>query len=564
VTTSSIDQSLTALLEPTEVDARPWWRRRSLVVGATATLVIVLVVALATGAVGSSGTSYRTASVTRRAVDSELTEVATIEPVSQATVGFPTSGTVTTVAVDVGDEVAAGATLAQLDTTTLEANLHTAEQTLAQAQLTLANGLAGEKSSGATGGTSGTSGNSNSTGSARNDAAVTASGAPRVVLTAASSNPQLVAAQQAVLQAQQAVDTGVTAASTAYDDAVSVCTAENADPTACQGALQTALTAQKDLQTAQHQLVDASVAYDGLLAQQADQNQSGGGTTPPSGTTPAGGSTGSTPSGGGADSSGGQSSGGQSSGGSSSRSGGATTQSPSSADLVSYQKAVDAAASQVAVAKQAIAQATITTPIAGQVVAVTLKPGQSVSDATTQNIVVQGSGGLEATTTVSVDDVPKVKVGQLAFVHPDGSSKTLRGSVAVVAVAPASSSSTNYQVTVSLDDPQVKLNNGSTGTVSIVTDQSATGLAVPTSAVTTVGNRHLVTVLDGGDATRVEVTVGVIGREWTSITSGLHAGDEVVLANLDQDLPSSATQSSNSNTGGNFPGGGTFRFNRGN
>jgi hypothetical protein len=191
------------------------------------------------------------------------------------------------------------------------------------------------------------------------------------------------------------------------------------------------------------------------------------------------------------------------------------------------------------------------------VVAVNLSVGESVSDATTQNIVVQGAGGMEATTTVGVDDVSKVKVGQRAYVTPDGTSKRLPASVSTVSAAPISSSSTDYRVTIALDDPDVSVNNGSTGTVSIVTDQSDSGLAVPTSAISTTGDQHFVTVVDGGSTRRVAVQVGVAGREWTSITSGLTAGQVVVLADLDKALPSSATESSGNDNGGfTFPGGG--------
>ncbi len=90
--------SLDALLTPSDRSAaggaggarssqRPWL------------LVVVVIVAFATGALGSSGASYSTATVTRRAVDAELTSVATIEPVSQASVGFPISGTVKSISV---------------------------------------------------------------------------------------------------------------------------------------------------------------------------------------------------------------------------------------------------------------------------------------------------------------------------------------------------------------------------------------------------------------------------------------------------------------------------------
>ncbi len=532
------DYSLEALLEPSDGAARSWWRRRGWFVAIGVLLVVALIAVLSTGAIGSSGASYRTATVTRRAVDSQLTSVATIEPVSQASIGFPTSGTVKSISVQVGDEVAAGNKLAQLDTTSLETQLHSAQADLAQAQLTLQDGLNGKKASGApTGGSGGT-----------NVSPAAATSGNRIVVAVASSDPELQAAQQAVLQAQQNVDTALATASTAYENAVSVCSADPPDATACQNALDAALNAQKEVQTAQTQLVDASVAYDKLLSQRAAQ--SGGNSAPSGGSTPpSSGAESTSPStGGSAPSSGGS---GFSAGG-----GAATSQSPSSADLVSYQKAVDAATSKVAVAQQALDQATITTPIAGKVVAVNMKVGGSVSDASTQNIVVQGAGGLEATTTVGVDDVAKLKVGQRASVMPDGSSKVLQGSVAAVGAAPVSSDSTNYQVTIALDDANVSVNNGSTGTVNVVTEQSASGLAVPTSAISAIGSQHFVTVDDGGSTRQVLVQAGVVGREWTSITSGLTAGQKVVLADLSNALPSSATQSSGNTGRITLPGGG--------
>ena len=536
--------SLDALLAPGVGARRAWWRRRSALVAAAVVIVVVVIVAFATGALGSSGASYRTATVTRRAVDSVLTQVATIEPVSQASVGFPTSGMVGSISVQVGDQVAAGADLAQLDTESLEADLHSAQAELAQAQLTLENGLHGQKSGSSPTGGSGGTGDSGTFSSTSSDGA-------RIVLTATSTDPELAAAQQAVLQAQQHVDAALAIASTAYENAVAVCSADPPDTTACEDALDIALDAQKDVQTAQHQLVDASVAYGELLGERAapdgDTSNRSDGSTPTEGSAP--------------DSSASPSS----EGSSPSSDGSATAQAPSAADLVSYQKAVDAATAQVAVAQQALDQATITTPIAGTVVAVNMSIGEAVSDATTQHIVVQGAGGLEATTTVGVEEVATVKVGQRASVTPDGSSKRLDGTVSVVSAAPISSDSTDYRVTIALHDPEVSINNGSTGTVNIVTEQSDTGLAVPTSAVSTIGTGHVVTLDDGGSTRQVAVQVGVVGEEWTSITSGVTAGQEVVLADLDQPLPGSATESSGNDDGDvMFPGGGgggpTFRI----
>ena len=134
---------------------------------------------------------------------------------------------------------------------------------------------------------------------------------------------------------------------------------------------------------------------------------------------------------------------------------------------------------------------------------------------------------------------------------PDGSHDALPGKVVAISVAPASSSTTStlYRVTIGLTDPNAKLDNGATGSVSIVTKDARAALAVPTSAVITTGNRHVVTVMEGGTATPVAVQVGVVGNTWTEITHGISRGQQVVLADASAALPSSATVSAGSTAG---------------
>jgi HlyD family secretion protein len=321
---------------------------------------------------------------------------------------------------------------------------------------------------------------------------------------------------------------------------------------ACQQALNDVLTAQKAVQTAQASLVDASKTYDQLLAQRAANAGSG---STPSGSTPSAGTTGDAGAGGSGTTSGPTS-------GGFSGSTGSSGSAPSSSDLVAFQKAVDAAQDQVAVAQQELAQATIASPIEGTVVAVTLAPGDSVSAAsTTANVVVKGNGGFQATTSVSVTKIAKVKVGQSATVLPDGAKTPVTGTVVAISAAPTSStsSSTTYRVAVALDATKETLQNGATADLTIVTDATKSGLAVPTSAITTAGSRHTVTVLDGDGTRVVTVQVGAVGPTWTVVKSGLQRGQQVVLADNGTPLPNSATSSSNSTTGtGNFPGGGSF------
>ena len=448
----------------------------------------------------------------------------------------------------VGDTVAAGQQLASLDTASLSATLTEKQATLAQAELTLHQALNGESVTPSGGGNIRTTSTSTGTSSA-------------IVLTAATvapgGNPQLAQAQQAVLDAQKQVDQALAAADQAMATANSTCeaagvgtttsssssttttTASATDPIdACKQALDDVHTAQAAVSTAQKQLATASSQLDALLAQQATTGGSGGtgttGGTPNSGSVPSG----------------------------------SAGSSPSSADLVKYQKAVDAAEVEVTAAQQAVAQATIVSPIAGTVVAVNLAVGDEVSaGSSTANIVISGPGGYEVTTNLSVDDIRHVSVGQQALVRMDGTGKALVGKVVAISEAPSSSSSsttTTYRVTVSLEHPGTELRNGATGTVSIVTGTSSASVAVPTSAVTTSGSRHTVDVLDGDTTRTVQVQVGVMGSRWTEITGGVRAGQTVVLATISEPLPDSATSSSNSNSGGggriSFPGGGLPGF----
>lgn len=605
---------------------RPHRLRRVAVGGAAVAALLVGGVAVSANA-SSEGGGLRTATAATRSVEQVLDSVGTIEPVSQAAVAFPVGGTVSDVFVKEGDAVVVGSPLAQLDTAALERTLHQRQQTLADAELALQKALDGEdpgttgdsggpSPSGGTGGSGGSGSTDTGSGSSSGSGASTRSieqisakasadsstttttsttpsatapsGSQPAAPSGASSGDELARAQQAVLDAQQAVDASLAAAQAALDTATAVCAPAEApaapatstttstptagsdlaaadgsaadgatsgtDAAACVDALRAVLAAQQQVATDQAALAEASVALTALLEEEAAGSGGAGGT----GGSTSGGSTsgGSSP---------GSSTGGPTSGttggstGSSSTGSTTSTYSPSAEELVALQKAVDAAEAAVAVADQAIAQATIVSPVAGTVVSVGFAVGEEVSaGSSTQTIVVQGAGGYEVTTLVSVDDIRHVEVGQPASVRPDGSKRSIRGEVVRIGVAGSSSgTTTTYPVTISLTGDTSSLGNGATASVSIVTDAAARVLAVPTSAVSVDGSRHTVRVVDGSEVTDQRVTVGAVGSTWTEITDGLQRGDEVVLADLDKPLPGSATSSANGGSG-NGPGGGRF------
>lgn len=497
----------------------------------------------------SSGTpSFRTAAVTRASVTETLTRSGTIEPISQASVAFPLSGTVATVAVHVGDPVSAGTVLATLDTTSLQSQLAQKKAARAEALLTLHKDVT---------------------------AAATAATTTTTTTTTTVAAPATDAAQQAigdaaqqVAVAQHVVDAALAKAKTSMDTATTACTttpavaATTATPVAvatsatattpatagdCTTAAQASFADQQGVASAQSALDDAQAAYAKLLdgaARSASSLSSSAGRNPSASGTSSG-----TSSGGAGTGNGG--------------SGGASPASITPQQLVADQAAVDAAQGQIDVVDQSLAQATIVSPLAGTVAAVGLRVGQpAAAGSSTAAVVVVGTGGYEVASAVAVTDITKVKVGNTATVVPDGTKDRVAGTVVSIGVVPTTAgSATTYPVVIGVTGTSPGLRNGASATVGIQVAHTATAITVPTSAVRSFGNLHVATVLVQGKQTTAPVQVGTVGAERTEITSGLQVGEVVVLADLGQAIPSSNTTNNGGFGGGGFGGGGGgFRF----
>ena len=248
-----------------------------------------------------------------------------------------------------------------------------------------------------------------------------------------------------------------------------------------------------------------------------------------------GGGTGGTGGGGGTGAVGGRSAGGAS---------GATTAGPATAaQLAADQASLDSANAQLSEARQNLAAATLTAPVTGTVALVNITPGQQVTGSqgsgTSADFVVEGAGGEEATTTVSVSDVGEIRVGQPATITLDGSATPISGEVVAVGMLSSSSSTgtTSYPVTIGLAAGAPTLFAGSDAQVAITLAKVGDAITVPTSAVEGIGAATFVTVLRSGKPVRVRVVVGATGPVLTQVSSGLTVGEQVVLADMSTPLP---------------------------
>lgn len=253
----------------------------------------------------------------------------------------------------------------------------------------------------------------------------------------------------------------------------------------------------------------------------------------------------------------------------------------SSAQLSADQAAITAAQNQLDSAQAALAQATMTSPIAGTVAAVNLTVGQQVSTGGTGSASVgnSGSGSSAATgqsggsssnssstaqivvistdsyvVNAGVDDteVGQIKAGDQAVVTPNGVTTPVYGTVASVGMMPSGSSSVpSYPVTIAITGTPTGLFAGAGASVSIVVKQLNDVLAVPSAAVHYNGGQASVDELVGGKQTSEPITVGQTSNGMTQVLSGLSEGDQVMLS-----APNGAGGSARTGTGtGNGQGG---------
>jgi len=227
---------------------------------------------------------------------------------------------------------------------------------------------------------------------------------------------------------------------------------------------------------------------------------------------------------------------------------GASAKTITAEDILADRAQIEVATSDVAIAKQNLTFASLTSPIAGTVVSVALAKGDEVSAAsTTAVITVQGDGGYIVTSTVPLSKIAKVASGQAASVTLPAFGKTYSGSVATIGVQNVSETSTpSYSVAVAIDPGDDALRVGATARATVTVSTSQDVLTVPTSAVTTTGSQSTVQVLKDGSPSMVSVEVGAQGSERIQITKGLEAGQQVVLADLNQAVTSDSDDSSGS------------------
>ncbi|MPZ83800.1 MAG: HlyD family efflux transporter periplasmic adaptor subunit [Actinophytocola sp.] len=438
---------------------------------------------------------YRFATATVGDVAQTVATSGTVDFVNRADVSFGVDGTLAEVSVRQGQQVSAGQRLATLDSAGLQAAADAAEADLAEAKATLEADQRKQEESVAADSDTDTGADEPGPDETGTDGQALRE-QQQAVRAAQTAAGKAIAASKAALAAQ----TKACAEAPAPDDTQPE--ADGAAPdAACADALADAMSTQ-----------DAVADAQGVLQKKIDELAAAMNSAASEMDTPDGDSRDSQPDG-----------------------------APTAATIATDQAAVDTAESGLRQADQALAQVTLTAPIAGTVASVGVAAGDDVS-AGNPVVVLIGAGAAVVETTVPVERIGEIEVGQTATVTPSGSTAGIEGTVSRIGLlADDSAESVAYPVTITVDEPTAAMPAGSTAGVAIVIDTAEGVLTVPTSAVHN-GTPSTVTVLAGAESTPREVTVGAVGPLRTEIETGLEEGERVVLADLDTPLPSADQQ----------------------
>ncbi|MFZ0252007.1 MAG: efflux RND transporter periplasmic adaptor subunit [Acidimicrobiales bacterium] len=545
--------------------------RRAVLVGGLVAVVLVGGAVAAWASVSGGSTGYRTGTVTRADIGTSMALVGDVQPVSDAAPSFQVGGKVVTVSVSAGQTVTAGQALATLDTTALSETVSSAQSTLSADEAKLVEDEENQSSASAASGASKTPSTSTTT------TTVPSGGGT-------ASNATITQDQTTLTQDEATLDTDQQKEGADLAQAQTDCTSANTGtPTGqatCEAGLQTVSedeqqvskdqTAVSKDETALAQALGTggSSSSGGSGGTSGTGGRGGSGGTPGTSTTQAGQASaiaGSTTTGATltADVTGNTGSGGTGStfggtGGTSSAGGSSSADTDTPEQIASDQAAIDTAEAQLTNAQQSLQEATLSSPIAGTVVSVGIAVGDTVSaDSSTEIITIVGTKSYEVQATLDSSQIPSVKVGQSSSVEVDGVTQTLDGTVSQVGPVQSGDSGYTYPVVVSLPESASGIFSGSTADVNISTGAVSHVVAVPTSAVQTVGSVSYVEELDKGVLTRKIVKVGMVGDEYTQVLSGLSPGQSVVLADYAEPVPSSNTETNTFGGGLGGLGGGT-------
>jgi macrolide-specific efflux system membrane fusion protein len=186
-------------------------------------------------------------------------------------------------------------------------------------------------------------------------------------------------------------------------------------------------------------------------------------------------------------------------------------------------------------AKAQLSYATITAPISGTIASVTTQQGETVAAGLSAPtfITIIDLSKLEVNAYVDETDVGKISVGQETLFTVDTfADKDFKGKVtAIYPRAVLQENVVNYITLISIENSEGKLKPDMTANVTITLKKKKGVLVAPGAAIVREGGKKFVMLrAKDGKNSRREVKTGWKEGSYLEITSGLKAGDVVLVS----------------------------------
>lgn len=183
----------------------------------------------------------------------------------------------------------------------------------------------------------------------------------------------------------------------------------------------------------------------------------------------------------------------------------------------------------LALAQSQLNKASIRAPIAGEVAAILTSPGNQAAPGNPVATIVQRHQ-IELTTVLSDRQVVQVTAGMPVEVTMTAiPGQVFTGTVETVAPA-ADPQAGGFPVTVLLPNEDGVLRPGMVAEVRIPVEEEAAALAVPSGTVIQRNGQSIVFVVEEGKAVQRVVQTGLSDGEYTAITEGLDAGEQLIVS----------------------------------
>lgn len=212
------------------------------------------------------------------------------------------------------------------------------------------------------------------------------------------------------------------------------------------------------------------------------------------------------------------------------------------ADLRSSEEALRRSAAVVGEAHEQRAKTEIRSPIAGRIVSLPIKVGETAIPSSSalagaQLMKIADTSAIQAELKVDEADIAKVALGQQVDLYPAAyPDNALKGVVEQIALAPTiEGQGRAYKVTVRLTTPPaLQLRSGMSARADIFLGDGRKQLAVPVEAVISEAGEddktiRYVWLQKNGSARKVKVRTGVSDDRWESISAGVARGDSVIV-----------------------------------